>query len=180
MTPLEFRISVREHRSRFPQPEAECSEEPLTLPHAQSHAPLLRNPMGQSLPVPRVRHDPVHSRGIPQNPCGGVELLAREARRPSLPGRLRQSAQSFRVETPDPVLDGPGGVSQIPRRLPRTEPLRDHQHGMQPVVVAGVLGSADLVLQNQGHHFGIFNFEGSHADTIRRPASMRNYLCRRV
>jgi len=174
MTLLLLSIAVRKHRPWFPEPEAECPEQPLALSHTQLDTPLIRNPVGESFPVPYVGVDSVLARRVPQNLRCNVELLRGQPGRSALPGRLSQASQPFCVEAVDPVLDRSRGISQKRCRFPGTQPLRNHQDCVKSMVIPGMLRSADLVLESQDHHISIFHFECSHVNTVSQHSPMRN------
>lgn len=51
---------------------------------------------------------------------------------------------------------------------------------MEPVIIAGIVGTSDLILQSENHGGRIFNRERLHAPMKPQIAYMRNYLWRCV
>jgi hypothetical protein len=85
------------------------------------------------------------------------------------------------LETVDPILDGPGALSQKSRDIIRTHAGTGEEHTVEPVVIAGFFGPLDFVLDGEPHDVGIRDFQTTHdgllsESIIAQFANMRNYL----
>jgi len=176
MLPLPLRIAVGKHRTRLSESEAKRAEETLTLSHAKLNSILSSDPVGQRLPTPHVRLDPVLPWRLTEDFRSSVKLLLRKARRPARSRSLRQPRQPFTVEAVDPVLHRPRRIPEKLCRTSRTQALGHHQNGVKAVVVPSMLSPPDLILESHHHNIGMFDLELSHANTLARSDSIRKDL----
>ena len=176
MLPLPLRVGMGKYRTWLPESKAKRTEETLTLPHAQLNIILSTDPVGQRLPIPHVRLDPVLPWRLAEDFRNSVKLLPRKARRPARPRSLRQPRQPFTVETVDPVLHRPWTIPEKLRRTSCAQTLGNHQNGVKTVVVPSMLSPPDLILEGHHHHISIVDLERSHANTVARPGQIRKYL----
>jgi hypothetical protein len=95
---------------------------------------------------------------------------------PSGPVGIGKAGKPFGLESIDPVGNGAGRVSQQIGYLSAAHSLRNHQDGMQSMIVTGFIGSANFILQNQYDGFSIGYMGCFHAMSIAQPIYLRNYL----
>jgi hypothetical protein len=104
-----------------------------------------------------------------------------EASWPSRSWRLLQSRKPTLLKTTHPVLDGPGALTKKLPHFRTTESATDQKNPMKPVVIPGLLGSQDLVLDCELNDFCILDFQFAHRSLppitmISEGSNMRNYL----
>ena len=130
------------------QPEAQLPKQPLALPYPQGDAPLPLEIQRQGLTVPLSRQSG-GSGGLSQDAFEGFQLRRAEARGSARTGPVHQPREPSLLEASDPVLNASWGIAEQLRYLPATHALSDQQHGMEPMIIAGLLRAPDLVLQGQ-------------------------------
>jgi hypothetical protein len=93
---------------------------------------------------------------LPQYGVDFIQLLIIQT-----PGAARtfsfyQTSQAFLFETANPVFHGSRRVPQEAADLRAAHPLGDQQYPMQAVVISGIFGSPDFILQskNNGRRIG--------------------------
>lgn len=85
------------------------------------------------------------------------------------------------LETMDPVLDRPRALPQKGCNVIGAHTGASKKHTVELMVIAGFLGSLDLVLDCESHDIRIRNFQASHDGFLSEPIIseiiiMRNYL----
>jgi len=135
-------------RPGLAQPEPQLAKQPLTLPDPQGDVPLplqiLRQ--GRAVPLPGQTHG---TGGLAQDAFEGLQLRGAEARGSARTGLVHQPRKSSLLEPRHPVRDGSGGIAEHLGHLVAAHALGEQQHGMEPMIVAGLFGSPDLVLQGK-------------------------------
>lgn len=146
MNLLPRRVRTRQPRPGFPEAEVELPKQALALPHAELDSVGRLNPSRQRFAVPQV--DP-HS-GVawfgPQHPIDFLDLPFVESTRPAGPHALSESGKTFLLIAMDPILHRPRCVAEQSRYLRTGQTLRDQQDTMQPVIVARLFRTLDLLL----------------------------------
>ena len=130
------RICIDDLRTRFPQAESKLFKKALTFTSAHCNVPLIGKKLGNRLTVPKVAAQ--HPIGwAPSQPIPGLlELLSAESPGSAGPVPVSQAGKAFFFKSFYPIGDRPGNISQKPRNLRATPPLRVRQDPMQSVVVA--------------------------------------------
>jgi hypothetical protein len=105
-----------------------------------------------------------------------LDLLVRQARRAARSSAFLQAGQAHAIVGANPILNGARSIAQHECRLPAGHALRNQQHAVQAVIVAGLVGAADLVLQGQNRQVRLRNGQWLHTNMKPRFCSMRNYL----
>jgi len=145
---LQGGIGMGHLRPGLAQPEPQLAEQPLTLPDPQGDVPLPLQVLRQGLAVPLPRQ--AHSAGgLAQDAFEGLQLRGAEARGSARTGFVHQARKPPLLESRHPVRDGSGGITEQLGHLVSAHALGNQQHGMEPVIVAGLLVSPDLILQGQ-------------------------------
>jgi len=95
--------------------------------------------------------------------------------------RLLQPRKPALFKTTHPVLDGPGALTKKLPHFRTTESTADQKNPMKTVVIPGLLGSQDLVLDCEPNDFCILDFQLAHRSLlsitmISEGNNMRNYL----
>jgi hypothetical protein len=116
------------------------------------------------------------SRRQPQGGAHPFPLLIAQPPGPPRSLPFSKTCQPVGFETVNPILDRARRVPQPLRHLRAGHPLRDQQHAMQTMIVAGLLGTADLVLQSQHDIGGVGNRQSSHVSMNAQICGTRNYL----
>jgi len=132
-------------RPGLAQPEPQLAKQALTLPDPQGDVPLPLQILRQGLavPWPRQTHG---TRGLAQDPFEGLQLRGAEARGSARTGFVHQARKPPLLESRHPVRNRSGGIAEHLGHLVSAHSLGDQQHGMEPMIVAGLFGSSDLVL----------------------------------
>ena len=173
---LPFRISVGDQGARFAQPEAPLPKQALALTHAQAHLEVALDPGTQSFPVPQRAPQADLARGAAEHLIHLLQL--RVIQPPGTPGAFpfEQSGQTSFFKASNPILYRSGRVSQQSAGLRTGHALSDQQNSMEPVIIAGFLGTTNLVLKPKNDSGCISNLEWSHAFMKPQFFVMRNYL----
>ncbi len=64
---------------------------------------------------------------------------------------LGEAHPPFFVEMTDPILDTPSGIVPEPPDLRRGHSWNDEEQPVESVVVSGLIGATDLILEGEGH-----------------------------
>ncbi len=176
MRSLQFGIAVGDLGPRLPQTEAQRLEQPLALPNTQINAKLPVQIGTQRLAVPKIGGQSRLFRRLPKYLPDDLQVLLSQASRPSRAGALLKPSQAGAFKVPNPILQSAWGVPKHCGCLPAGHALRDKQDSMKAVIVAGLIGPADLVLQCQNHHGRIGDRQWPHTNMKPRFCSMRKYL----
>ena len=134
------------------------------------------NPSRQGLDIPKVDPHPRVTGLLPQYLVDFLEVLLIQPTGP--PGTIAfyQPSQPLLIEMVHLIFDGPRCVTQPPRHLWTGHALCYQQDAVQAVIVAGLLGTLDILLQAQ-HGCSIGNPQWWSHDSRRAPfPPMRNYL----
>jgi hypothetical protein len=104
-----------------------------------------------------------------------------EAGWPSRSWCLLQSRKPTLLKTTHPVLDGPRALAKKLPHFRTTETAADQKNPMKPVVIPGLFGSQDLILDCEPNDFWILDFQPAHRSLlsitmIPEGSNMRNYL----
>lgn len=142
-------ISLSDLGPRLAPPETQLPEQPLALPHAQIDSIAPFNKGRQRLAVPQ-RSGQIHlPRRLPENGVDLFKLRRAQSRWPAGAISIRQARQASVFKAMHPIFNRARRVAQQSRRLWASHPLRYQEHCMKPMVVARLLGTADLVLQTE-------------------------------
>jgi hypothetical protein len=80
-----------------------------------------------------------------------------------------EPGEAMILETMDPVLDRPRALTQKYRNVIGAHTGASEKHAVEPMVIAGLLGSLDFVLECESHDIRIRNFQPSHDDLLSEP-----------
>lgn len=161
------RISMRNFRSRLAESKTELPEKALALPNSKGDAPLVLNETRKGFSIPKALQSEF-GRIFSQGRFNRGELHFVESTGTPGPLSVDQTCKTFIFKPVDPVRDCPGCIAQDPSNLPATLSLCDEKHGMEAVIVAGILGTANFVLDGHNHVFGIGDCECFHGSTMPR------------
>jgi len=148
---LKLRIGVGQLRSRLAQPEAQPPEQALALPRSDGHTDLFLKERRERLPIPEVRRQAI-VRWAPSQ--GGLDpLQLRSAQSTWAAGSLPvgKARQAVALEALHPVLHRPGRVAQKSPDVWAGQTVGNQKNAVQSVVVPGVRGAANLILEAQDH-----------------------------
>ena len=176
MRTLQFGIAMCELGPRLPQTEAQRSEQTLALPNTKIDAKFPMQIGGQRLAVPEIGGPSRLFRWLSQNLPDDLQRFLSQTSRPSRATTLLKARQAGTFKISDPILQRAWGVPKHGGRLSASHALRDKQDSMQTVIVAGLIGPTDLVLQCQNHHGRINDRQWPHTNMKPRFCSMRNNL----
>jgi hypothetical protein len=149
------------------------SEKALTLSNSKGDAPLVLNETRKGFPIPKALQSEF-GRIFSQGRFNCSELLFGQSTGTPWPLSIDQACKTLIFKPVDPVRDCPGCIAQDLSNLPATLSLRDEKHGVESVIVAGFLGTANFVLDSHNHVFGIGDCECFHGATMPRLYQMRN------
>jgi hypothetical protein len=158
-------ISVRNFRSRFAESKTELSEKALALPNAKGDTPLVLNETRKGFSIPKALQSEF-ARVFAQSRFNCSELLFGEATGTPGPLSIDQACKTLIFKPIDPVRNCPGCIAQYLSNLPATLSLGDEKHGVEAVIVAGFLGTANFVLDSHNHVFGIGDCECFHGSPM--------------
>ncbi len=176
MRTLQFGVIVCDLGRRFPQTEAQRLKQPLALPNTQTDAKLPAQIGTQRFPIPKIGGQPRLFGGGPQNLPDDLQVLLSQSAWPSRTMALLKASQPRSFKVSNPILQCAWGVPKHSGCLPAGHALRHKQDGMQTVIVAGLIGPADLVLQRPNHHGRIGNRQWPHTNMKPLFCSIRKYL----
>src|SRR3990172_4193533 len=176
--PLLFGIGLGDQGPGLAPPEAELTEQALTLPDPQAKAVRLAQMVAEELAIPEVLAVPQVAGPAPKVPRDASSRGRVHPGRTPPPRSFLQAGEAALLETAHPVLDAARAVSQDPGRFMATEPPRHQQHAVQAVVIAGFLRPHNLLLQRDPHQVRIGNFQSAHgrllpAHSIAESGNMR-------
>jgi hypothetical protein len=160
-------ISVRNFWPRFAESKAELSEKALTLSNSKGDAPLILNETRKGFSIPKALQSEfgrIFSHGRFNR---GELLFGKSAGTPG-PLSIDQACNTLVFKPVDPVRNRPGCIAQDLSNLPATLSLGDEKHGVEAMIVAGFLGTANFVLDSHNHVFGIGDCECFHESTTPR------------
>jgi hypothetical protein len=121
---------------------------------------------GEQLPVPEVLGVAELAWGAPQLPVHRVPLRDIEPPGAATPVPLVQPGEAAGLKPPYPAFDGARGLAEEIGDGVTGEPVRDQQDPVQPVIVAGLLGPQDFLLQGELHDLGIGDLQFAHAHVL--------------
>jgi hypothetical protein len=154
-------ISVRNFRSRLAKSKTELPEKALALPNAKGDAPLVLNETRKGFSIPKALQSEL-TRIFSQSRFNCDELLFGESTGTPGPLSIDQTCKTLIFKPVDPVRDCPGCIAQDLSNFPATLSLGDEKHGVESMIVAGFLGTANFVLDSHNHVFGIGDCECFH------------------
>ena len=160
---LPFRIGAGDLGPRLAQPKTQLPEQALALAHAHRDAVLLLDPDRQRLAIPQIAAQARLPRRLAKSRVDLFQLLLIQAPRPPSPLSLAQTCQALALETVNPILHRPRRGAQQPGHLGTGHSLRHKQHTVEPVVVAGILGAPDFILQSEDDAVPLGYAQWSHA-----------------
>lgn len=167
--PLGFGVCSGNLRSKVSQAKSKMFEQSLTLSDSQGDFPLPGNEFSKRLAIPEIGTKSETIWASTERCANTIQLLGVESARSPRPVPLSQAGKSFLFESLNPVCNCPRSVTQKPGHFSATQSLRDHQHAMEPVIITGFIGTANLILQGQNYHFGIGTMDSLHsADMVPR------------
>ena len=160
---LPFRIGEGDLGPRLAQPKAQLPEQALALTHAQRDAVLLSDPDRQRFAIPQIAAQPGLPRRLAKSRADLFQLLLIQAPGPPSSLSLAQTYQALLLATANPILHRPRRVAQQPGHLGAGHSLGYQQHTVEAVVVAGILGASDLILQSEDDAVRVGYAQWSHA-----------------
>ncbi len=161
---LQFGVGVGNQGTGLAQAETLLPEQSLALAHAQTDTETPCDPCPERLAIPQRAVQSAVPRRLAQRLVDFLQLRFAQTPGTAAAPALGQSAQPTGFEPLHPILDGARGVAQQAPHLRATHSLGHQQHTVQAVIVAGLLGAADFVLQPQDHGRGVGYTQGSHAN----------------
>ena len=166
MRVLEFGVGLSDLRARLAQPEAELTEQALTLSHLQLHAEFAPEKLGQRWPIPHLRRK-AELRGTgTQRRLHLAQLLIIQAAGSTWSFAFRQTGQALRFEALHPVYDRARRVTQERADLWTGQTLGDQQNSVQSMVVARGIVAANLILQCHDHVFLVRDRQCFHSNGL--------------
>ena len=136
------------------QAKPELSEETLTLSDTQGNSPPFGDKLRQRLAVPKIATEPEIAWGFSQSATNLLQLLITESSWSTRPVPICQPGKAFYFKSVNPVSNGPGGIPQEQGNFCATQPLRNQQYAMQPMIVTGFIRPTNLILQGQNDILG--------------------------
>jgi len=173
---LPFGIGVGNPGARLAQPETLLPKQALALPHSQANPEVALDPGTQGFSVPQRTRQADIARRATQHRIHLPQL--RPAQTPGTSGAfpLHQSGEPSGLKASNPILYRSWGIPQNPTDLGTGHPLGDQQHPMQPVIIARLFRTANLILQSQNDTCSISDFQWFHVPMKPHLAAIRNYL----
>ena len=138
----------------------------MTLPHAQINVMKCFQVVGKEFPVPealRVSKLPWTS---PQCPIDGFPLGLTETSRTALPFSFMQSGKPAFFKALNPAFDRAGVLSQNTGNVITAQAVSNQEDAMQPVIIAGFLGSQDFLLHRNPHDLFIRDLQFTHGRAL--------------
>ena len=157
MRSLQCGIGLSDLGPWLAQPEAELTEQALTLAHLELHATFVPEKFGQRRPVPHLRWKAELAGVGPQRYFHLCQLLFIQAAGPARSFALRQSGQPVRFEVLHPVHHGARRVAQKSGDLRTAQPLGHQQNPVQAMIVARGIVAANFILKCHNHVFLVGN-----------------------
>ena len=162
-------------RARFAHPEAQLTEQTLALTDPEVNGEALFEERREGLAIPEVTGESDVLRTSSKCRLHGLQLSFREPVGASGVNSFGETRQALLVELADPVLNAPGGISEKATHLGGRHPLSHEEESVETIVVSGLVGAADLILQGEDHTLGVRYGQRSH-DGLRPTSWIRNYL----
>jgi hypothetical protein len=128
----------------------------------------------QHLAIPEIARQAKVSRRPSQGSINLSKLTITEPPRTSRAFSLHQPCQSLFLEAAYPVGYGSWAITQQLGNMATAHPFSHQKYAMQPVVVPGLLGPTNLVLEPHNYCLCIGDYQLSHRDKIPYLDSMRN------
>jgi hypothetical protein len=151
------------------------------LTNPEVHIVALFQVMAEKLSIPHIPGIAKRT-GRPAKILGdGFPSVHIQGRRPAWTSPFLKSAKSTLFKTLHPILDRPTSLPKQLGHLTAGKSGTDQQHSMQPVIIPGLLGPEDFLLQGDSHNVCVLDFQFSHIGLLspgsipERP-DMRNYL----
>lgn len=157
-------------RSRLAKTKSKLPEKALALPDSQRHSPLIGDKPGQLPAIPRITAEAEIGWFHPQSTTNLFQLLIAKSSRPARFFPIRQSGEAFLFEPVNPIRNSPGRISQEHGNLCATQPPRNQQHTVQPMVVTRLIGSANLIPQGQNDFLGFGDMDSFHSGVTMAPS----------
>jgi hypothetical protein len=141
--------------------------------------------MGQQLAVPQIAGVTQVARMGAQVPFDFLPSPIIQPARTTFPRAFPQPVESTVFKAMNPTLDGRGMFAKPLANLIATMSLAHQQNSVQPMIVARLIGAADLLLEGNFHYLCICNLQSFHAPLLPegRPHGKHiilHYLCRFV
>jgi hypothetical protein len=171
---LKHRVAVGEHRTRLSQSEPKLPEEALALAHPQIDLELAFQVGGEGLAIPEGPRESYIFGSLSYDGRDGTHLELREAARSARALALGETRESFFLEPTNPVLNGTRGIPEHSTDVRGGHPLGHEEEPVKPVIVPGLIGPSNLVLEGEDHILGVRDGEGTHGAS--KGLCIRNYL----
>ena len=180
MPSLKLRIGLSNHGPGFAASEAELPEQALALTHSQRDPKAAACKRRQRLSIPQGAGKTDLPWLLAQRRVDHARLLCRQTAWAARTFAIHQPRKSAGLEPVDPVFDCSRSISQQSRHLWALHPLGYQEYGMQPMVVARLVGPANFVLQSEHDCRSIGDGQWFHASMKSHLVIMRNNLRRCV
>jgi hypothetical protein len=138
----------------------------LALPDPKINIVGLLEMMTEELPIPEVLIISEFQGAATQIPANGLQLPFSQDGRPPTAGRLLQPCKTTVVEPPNPVLDGARTLVKELCHFITVQPAADEQQPMESMIVTGVLGSRDFLLDGDPHDLRIRDLQFAHGPLL--------------
>jgi len=137
--------------------------------------------MAEKLSIP-------HILSIPKRPGRTAKILGDgfpsvhiQGRRSAWTSPFLKPGKSTLFKTLHPILDRPASLPKQLGHLTAGKSGTDKQDSVQPVIIPGLLGPKDLLLQGDSHNVCVLDFQFSHigllsSGSIPERSDMRKYL----
>jgi hypothetical protein len=155
-----------DQRPRLSQTEPHLAKKPLTLPHTQANSMECFQVVGQQFTVPELLRVSKLSWIAPQILIHGFPLGLAETSRASFSFAFMQPSKAKVLETLHPT---PNSARVLPENISNViaiEAVSYQQHTMQPMIVAGFLGSQDFLLDRNPHDLFIGDLQFAHVRAL--------------
>jgi hypothetical protein len=167
--------------SWLPPAKAKLTDQSLTLTNPEVHIVALFQVMAEKLSIP-------HILGIAKRPGRTAKILGDrfpsahiQGRRSAWTSTFLKSGKSTLFKTLHPILDRPTSPPKQLGHLTAGKSGTDQQHSVQSVIIPGLPGPEDLLLQGDSHNVCVLDFQFLHIGLLspgRIPerSDMRTYL----
>lgn len=150
--------------ARLAHPEAQLTGQALALPDPQVDGEALLEESGESFAIPEAAGE-THILGtLSKDRLDRLQLDLRQPTGTTGMNAFGEARQPLLIELADPILNALGRVAQEPAHLRCGHSLSHEEESVEAMVVSGLVGPADLILQGEDHvldgRYGQWSHEG--------------------
>jgi hypothetical protein len=138
--------------------------------------------MGQQLSIPQILLIPQVSRLAAKIVIHQLPLLGCQTARATRPFTIRQARKSVFLKTANPALNGSRVLAKQITHLIAAQTPTHQQYPMKSMIIAGLFGPRNLLLNRKAHNLSIGYLKLSHPAALLNPtipggrAISKNYM----